>query len=284
MLSGHPTMTSAEHDLFSLAIIVCELLLEGQHPFEGVPAAGGEEGIENNIRRQNNWITHPERMVQRPDLLPPTVLPPGVLTLLRQCFAAGHADPAQRPPAWQWAAALQQAAFELMGCRYNPMHAYHRSLPSCIWCYRAANGLSDHFPVPAGWTPPVPITRTAPVQPKRPVRQAPPARTQPTRPTRPPTRAPARPASSPYPPPPKPSAPTGPPPRRTTPHQPTVGQQTAAQPTVPLKPATPQAAPAQGGPQPANPAKPVKSTGTSAGWAAVIAVAIILLILYVASR
>jgi hypothetical protein len=49
---------------------------------------------------------------------------------------------------------LGQVAFELMGCRHNPRHAYHRSAPYCLWCARAQAGFGEHFPPPPGWSAP----------------------------------------------------------------------------------------------------------------------------------
>jgi DNA-binding helix-hairpin-helix protein with protein kinase domain len=270
VLAGGPPTVTAEHDLFALAVMVCELLLEGQHPFEGVPVGGGgTDGIEGNIRQQRNWITHPHRMVPRADLLPPKVLPPGVLDLVRRSFGAGHTNPAMRPAAALWAAGLQQAAFELMGCRHNPMHSYHRSLAECVWCDRVNGGQPEQFPVPGGWRPTVPLRRSTPAHPTAPMPPSRPPATPPSRPrggsAPPPSRPPAAPSqrtAAAQPAAPKPAAP--PPPTSTAPPPP-ASKPTAARPAA--TGASQAEAPAQ---------KPAAAKGKSSGAGAIIVLLMII--------
>ena len=136
------------HDTFGLAIMTCQLLMNGQHPFEGVPSGPSMDTdlTQDNIRLQNNRITHPERLIAVAGSLPPAVLPPRVLELAQSAFGDGHTDPRKRPSAAAWAAALDRAGFELMGCQFNEHHLYHRSLSACIWCTQIAAGFADPYP------------------------------------------------------------------------------------------------------------------------------------------
>jgi eukaryotic-like serine/threonine-protein kinase len=167
-------------DLFGLAILICQLLMEGDHPFEGVPVvATANDSILANIRLQNDRITHPERLRPTAGLYPVAMLPRHVLELALRCFGAGHHDPDARPDARAWAAAAYQGGYEAMGCRVNDQHVSAGSLATCLWCARVAAGLGDQYPPTTPATP-----RTAPV---------PPGPAQPQVPTRPP--APTRPRS-----------------------------------------------------------------------------------------
>ena len=235
------------HDVFGLAIMTCQLLMNGQHPFEGVPSNPSVDSdlTWDNIRMQNNRITHPERLVNIAGSLPPSVLPPRVLQLAQSAFGAGHTDPGSRPSAADWAAALDQAGFELMGCHLNHRHLYHRSLPNCIWCAQIAAGFADPYPAarqPAGQA--AFQGATVPVA----------------------TAAPPRPAVSPYPPPPAPSrtAPTRPVPA--PPPPPPISR------PDPFRPAPPSPTPARSG-----------TGGGGAGGAVAVVVALIVIVLIIAA-
>ena len=144
-----------EHDLFGLGVMLCQLIMEGDHPYEGVSTAQPPSvNVADNIKLQNNRVTHPERLVRTAGSMSGDMLPPRVRGLVRACFEDGFADPARRPSGGVWALELDETGYELMGCRFNPRHAYHPSAPACVWCARAAARQGDHFPPPAGWVPP----------------------------------------------------------------------------------------------------------------------------------
>jgi DNA-binding helix-hairpin-helix protein with protein kinase domain len=198
------------HDNFSLALLITELLMVGQHPFDGVPVRGTGSTIDN-INNQNNRIVFPERLVDVPNAIPATVLPPDVLALAMSCFGPGHRDPAHRPDSQAWTQALSIAALQVMGCRNNPNHSYHRSLGTqCVWCTRVWAKLGDTFPAFEGQfagasrgPDPAPGFRPPPIPVPRKPRQAPPKPPPTPTPIRVPTRPPAAPPpiSRPVPPP-----------------------------------------------------------------------------------
>lgn len=165
-LSRNGTPLEPSHDDFGLAILVCQLLMEGEHPFEGVPADNNasDYAAPENIRLQNNRLLFPERFMPVHDAISADVLPPEVRALARRCFGEGHRDGMLRPQAQLWADALDRAGFQLMGCRRSERHLYHRSLSSCVWCDRAAAGGGDHYP---SATPRIVIPQPVPAQRQR---------------------------------------------------------------------------------------------------------------------
>ncbi|GAB3003626.1 phosphotransferase [Amycolatopsis acidiphila] len=96
--TGPASLTPAD-DAFGLGILICQLLMEGDHPFEGVPADPAEADAlaQDNIRLRNNRILYPQRFVPLPGAIPPTVLPPQVMVLAQACFGEGHFRPEARP-------------------------------------------------------------------------------------------------------------------------------------------------------------------------------------------
>jgi DNA-binding helix-hairpin-helix protein with protein kinase domain len=129
---------SSHSDDFSLAIVICRLLMEGEHPFYGVVKNlpdDVEQSIQSNIRSQNTRYLFPERMKLDPErLLPLDLLPGPVLSLALQCFGEGHGQPDRRPTAGQWAATLDETARGMVVCAVNPRHAYPPGLAACPWC------------------------------------------------------------------------------------------------------------------------------------------------------
>lgn len=173
-MSANGQALTPSHDNFGLAILVCQLLMEGDHPFEGVPVDPNapDFAAAENIQQQNNRIIFPERFVTVPGAAPVGLLPPEVRQLVVDCFGAGHRDPAARPTAQAWADALDRAGFQLMGCRENERHVYHSSLPECVWCGMSRAGFGEHYPaagIPKLVIPPPAPPVTGPATRRRPV-------------------------------------------------------------------------------------------------------------------
>ncbi|MFE3188022.1 hypothetical protein ACFXHA_03380 [Nocardia sp. NPDC059240] len=159
-IGGHDRLTAA-HDDFGLAIMVCQMLMEGDHPYEGVLTDADPDapdpGIPENIQQRNNRILTPDRFVEVSGGLPATVLPPEVRKLAETCFAAGYSNPTARPTAREWAEALDRAGYQLIGCEKDDNHVYHTSLTACPWC-------TDIIP-PRPAPPPTPPTPSVPLPP-----------------------------------------------------------------------------------------------------------------------
>jgi DNA-binding helix-hairpin-helix protein with protein kinase domain len=164
--AGHRVRTP-ESDCFSLAVLVCRLLLLGDHPFMGVRASAPEDdesGTTDNIRDGYSYLVRPEEMRIPSNSFDPGLMPPKVLQLARRTFGEGHSDLRARPQAAEWLAALEEAQTSLSVCPTQRLHVYGSHLAACPWHERASAGFSDPFVAP-GPRVRVPGATTPPSQP-----------------------------------------------------------------------------------------------------------------------
>jgi len=139
-----------ENDLFALAVLTFQLLMEGVHPFAGRHIGLGEPfPLEERIAK--GWFPYTPAL--RPGSLPvPTapgfdLLAPGIRELFVQCFVEGHLAPERRPDAQTWQQALDWAEKSLATCSANDQHLFGAHLGSCPWCERRQLlGGIDPFP------------------------------------------------------------------------------------------------------------------------------------------
>jgi DNA-binding helix-hairpin-helix protein with protein kinase domain len=137
-----------EHDQFGLTLLVWQLLLDGDHPYEGVPLAGPDEGTAGNIV---SGACRPFR----PDTLAPVagaaarLFPDELLDLAHATFVAGHTAPSRRTSAAAWTAALRRVGQTLAPCWHSSYHVYPVELGYCPWCARVLDGLPDSYPGPS---------------------------------------------------------------------------------------------------------------------------------------
>jgi DNA-binding helix-hairpin-helix protein with protein kinase domain len=153
---------SPSTDDFSLAILVCRLLRAGDHTHIGVRLGGGDEDadVAANIRDGYSHLVRSDEMGLPPGTFDARLLPPPVLELAQRAFGPGHADPAARPSAEEWLAALDEAAGAVATCSASRYHAHGGHLAACPWCERVAAAAPDPFPgpgaAPAAVRPPAP--------------------------------------------------------------------------------------------------------------------------------
>lgn len=139
-----------EHDLFGLAVLLFQLLMEGIHPFAGKHLGRGEP-LPLEARVAKGWFPYAPLgragTVPMPTAPPFEMLPPTIRDLFIQCFNLGHAQPERRPAAASWQAALLEAELSLTSCAVNPQHRYGKHLRVCPWCERTEmlDGI-DPFP------------------------------------------------------------------------------------------------------------------------------------------
>jgi len=138
-----------DHDVFGLAVLIFQLLMEGRHPFAGVYTGIGEPPtIAQRIRDgQFPYGRRPGPFTR--DDTPPAFesLHSGLRELLLRCFDDGASDPSLRPTAAAWRDALDAAEEALISCARNPQHQYDGRLAHCPWCERTAMlGGRDPFP------------------------------------------------------------------------------------------------------------------------------------------
>src|SRR5208337_2392776 len=110
-----------EHDLFGLAVLIFQLLMEGTHPFAGVfTGAGDSPPYEQRI--VHGHFPHGRNRVPygpMPHAPPFETLAPALRDLFVQCFEEGHQDPQARPAARAWRIALDAAEQSLLTCAIN---------------------------------------------------------------------------------------------------------------------------------------------------------------------
>lgn len=139
-----------EHDMFGLAVLLFQVLMEGTHPFAGRHFGTGEPpSLEMRIAAgQFPYVrgTGPASLPMR--AAPPfESLHPALRDLFIRCFVEGHTRPERRPDALTWQHALEQAESALATCTENEQHRFGTHLNTCPWCerQRLLHGL-DPFP------------------------------------------------------------------------------------------------------------------------------------------
>lgn len=139
-----------EHDLFGLAVLIFQLLMEGTHPFAGLfQGRGDPPPYEARIAAGHFPYSRHHPGPYRPMPAAPsfTLLHPALQELFIACFEKGHANPRARPEAHAWQKALREAERRLIACGTNDQHLYGEHCLSCPWCERAEQlGGRDPFP------------------------------------------------------------------------------------------------------------------------------------------
>ena len=138
------------HDLFGLAVLLFQLLMEGSHPFAGTYQAQGDPPpYEKRIALGHFPYAHSARVPYAPAPTTPSFasLHPTLQHLFVRCFQDGHLDPGLRPDTQSWQWALEEAENSLVTCWVNDQHLYGGHLEHCPWCERTKLlGGRDPFP------------------------------------------------------------------------------------------------------------------------------------------
>jgi hypothetical protein len=153
-----------EHDRFGLAVLIFQLLMEGNHPFRAQwLGVGDPPAVEDRIR-DGHW---PYAARPRLPIAPPRGGPgldslhPDLAALARQCFVEGHANPARRPAPDEWEHAIITAEKSLVPCANG--HFYSRHLKQCPQCAALeAAQAAQAARRAAGPKPPPPKSRAGP--------------------------------------------------------------------------------------------------------------------------
>lgn len=132
-----PTFTR-ETDNFALAIHIFRLLMNGFTPFSGVKetdtSSSPSPGLGNEAVARDNYCFKPGNRPLSAAVPPLEILPRQIANLFTRAFVHGRIDPAQRPNALEWHAALMRYESSLVTCPRNSAHMYQKGLPSCPWC------------------------------------------------------------------------------------------------------------------------------------------------------
>ena len=190
-LQGHPlegVYRLPVHDSFALAVLIFQLLMDGNHPFRAQWLGGGEPPpIETRIAQGAFPYTGSPRAAVRPPRNAPDLnrLHPALAELFRRCFIDGHRDPRLRPDPAAWEHALGEAERALLVCPRGHIYSSHQG--ACPHCPPPPPPGKDHAADPARgkWrTPPIPPEEAYPKgarsqQTSTPAAAAPPPRTPP---------------------------------------------------------------------------------------------------------
>jgi len=141
---------STAHDLFGLAVLIFQLLMEGTHPFSGI-FQGYDDPPPYEARIASGHFTYSQK--QRVPYIPTPIAPswevlhPSLQELFLRCFEDGHSNPLLRPNAQTWNSALAEIENALVTCTLNSQHRYSNHLLRCPWCERKLQlGGRDPFP------------------------------------------------------------------------------------------------------------------------------------------
>jgi DNA-binding helix-hairpin-helix protein with protein kinase domain len=140
-------------DLWALAVLVCQLLMEGSHPFSGDPVGLDPDlpwsAVDNVASGRSRFA--PAGLQIAADAVPLHALPPAGRELAVRCFVDGAMRRSRRPSAFEWEIALAEAArstaLRLCPNRERPRHMY-AGQSGCPWCAMIAAGAPDPFPGP----------------------------------------------------------------------------------------------------------------------------------------
>lgn len=148
--SFHSVERTIEHDLFGLAVVLFQLLMEGTHPFSGVfQGAGDPPPYEARIAAGHFSYSTKQRVPYKTSPISPPfeILHPSLRQLFIRCFEDGHHNPLLRPNTQAWQNALKEAEADLISCSNNSQHRYGKHLQACPWCERTVRLVGrDPFP------------------------------------------------------------------------------------------------------------------------------------------
>jgi len=140
-----------EHDLFGLGVLIFQLLMQGNHPFNGSDDHGWT--IPTRIEKGNFPFGRKQSPIRPPRHAPPvSVLGDELGKLVARCFEDGAADAGARPRAAEWRRALDRARQDLVECGASENHRHPSAAAECPWCkirrevtLKGGGGL-DYFP------------------------------------------------------------------------------------------------------------------------------------------
>lgn len=126
-----------QHDLFGLAVLIFQLLMEGHHPFMGI-IKGTRTSLSLAERIRQGTFPYPANSKISPPPSSPKFedLHIGLQQLFQVCFTTGQANPSARPTATEWKKALKNAEADLISCSRNKHHWYSRHVGNCPHCKR----------------------------------------------------------------------------------------------------------------------------------------------------
>jgi DNA-binding helix-hairpin-helix protein with protein kinase domain len=146
-----------EHDLFGIAVVLFQLLMEGNLPFQ-CAFADPNSAPETLDCLKRGYFPYGQALhgISAPPGAPPyKTLHPELQQLFNLCFIDGYQDPRMRPSAETWRRTLLASENDLTQCAMNSQHYYFNHLNTCHWCEQKQRveaakkqGNWDPFPQP----------------------------------------------------------------------------------------------------------------------------------------
>lgn len=167
---------SPEHDRFGLAVLVFKLLMDGRHPFAGVPT-----DLQRSYGKVDEWCiksgifpwSRNAHFRKPPAARALDSLDPRLAALFVRCFVSGHSAPAARPMPSEWIDALDRARVRLERCA-SGRHWRYPEGGECHLCRRAASVKARPAVGKVRTHQPPVESRPQPIRPRPTVKPAPP--------------------------------------------------------------------------------------------------------------
>lgn len=138
------------HDLFSLSVMIYQLLFQGRHPFDGTydPSRGGRELRQPGDKIGKGYFVHDGQSIYKPDLgsiLIWNALP----IILKWAFGGSLAREKRNYSAQAWGSIIGQSINYMWRCQRNELH-YCFKAKGCVWCRYQMDISVDPFPPVSG--------------------------------------------------------------------------------------------------------------------------------------
>lgn len=125
-----------EQDLFGITVVLFQLLMEGNLPFQC--AFANPTSTPDTLEwLKRGYFPYGQALIgiSAPPGAPPyQALHPKLQQLFNLCFIDGYHDPRMRPTAETWREALIESEAHLTQCTANSQHYYFNHLNACHWC------------------------------------------------------------------------------------------------------------------------------------------------------
>ncbi|RFM28460.1 protein kinase domain-containing protein [Deminuibacter soli] len=141
MTSFENVVRTANTDVFSMAVLIFQLLFLGRHPFAGRNTSSDDIDEETAIKK--HYFAYSQNN-EAPKLLPPadSLEIKHLSPLLSQLFHQSFEQRSRRPITTEWIKALDQFQKEMTRCANAKMHFYPKHSETCPWCsFREKRGI-----------------------------------------------------------------------------------------------------------------------------------------------
>lgn len=146
---GLAVQRTTHQDDFSLAVLLFQLLVPGQHPTRGV--VPDHYGPDEQSKINAGAFPWAARLPKQSPL--PSVrhlydsLDPAIRALFERSFIDGYRQPDLRPTPTEWRKLLHETyKTGLVQCSSNAQHWFFPAYGRCVWCQHAQAGNVDLFP------------------------------------------------------------------------------------------------------------------------------------------